>query len=390
MSGLFTRDELKREFPLTEKFLYFAGASTGILPERTIAAQIAFLNRYRQTDMAHDPETFFMMAELRANIARLLNCEKGEIALVPNTSVGINAIAAAYPWENGDEILIGSREFPANSYPWLNAHHMGAKVIWIPMQTGRITPNMIEKHISPKTKMITISEVQFSDGYRSDVRQVVEMAKNQGIYVFVDGIQAMGVLKVDARHEGFHAFASGGQKHMLSPYGTGFLYVKRGFLECLNPAYDGWLSHFIEPEDFTDLLRHDMPSAPDAKRFEVGSHAYQALWGMSESVKMFLELGIENIEAHCLGLSDYLCDRVSGIKGVSVLSDRDGAHRTHIVSLKVPNATAVRDELTKRKVVVSLREGALRFAFHVYNTKEQIEIALGYLNNILVKTGVNQ
>ncbi|RKZ31519.1 hypothetical protein DRQ36_01730 [bacterium] len=383
MRELLTEKEIADEFPMTKKFLYFAGASTGIIPERSLAAQYGFLQRYRKTDLFHDPETFAMMSRLRSNLAKSTGAAEGEIALVPNTSTGLNIIAAGFPWQPDDEILVGTREFPANTYPWQNLKNRGVNTRWIEMHGGRITPEMVEKEITASTRLLAISAVQFSDGYRLDLKSIVQICHRRGIAVIVDGIQAAGALKIGASETGFDAFVAGGQKHLLSPYGSGFLQVTRNLLERLRPAYDAWLSHFVSPEDFIDLLRHNLPPAPDARRLEIGSLAYGSLWGMDESIKMILELGIANIENYNLGIANMFCEEIARVPGAEIVSDRSGKAASHIVSVKLPDARKIRDKLTARKVVVSLREGCLRFAFHIYNSPRQIERAISIIKQLI-------
>lgn len=379
---LFSKEKLGREFPMAEKFLYFASASTGIVPEVALRAQENFIDLYRNSELFHDPETFRMMARLRANIEKLIGAQPGEIALMTNTSDGINSIASAVDWAEGDEVLIGNREFPANTYPWQNQKRQGVEIKWLAMDEYRLTPELIEEAIGPKTRLLAISSVQFSDGYRADLKSIYEICRRRDVLLFVDGIQSAGALKTEVG-ECCDFFVAGGQKHLLSPYGTGFLYVRKEVLPTLKPAFDGWLSHFITPEDFLDLLKHGLPPAPDARRFEVGTLPYGPLWGMDASISMLLEIRPDIIHNHNIGLADYFCELASKISGVTIRSIRNTSAKSHIVTIEVPNARAVADVLRANRTVVSVREGGLRFAFHMYNTASQIERALSLLERII-------
>ncbi len=379
---LFSEEKLVREFPMAEKFHYFASASTGIVPEVALRAQENFLNLYRDSELFHDPETFRMMARLRANIEKLIGAQPGEIALMTNTSDGINSIASAIDWAVGDEILIGDREFPANTYPWRNQKRRGVEIKWLPMRNFPLTPELIDRSIRPKTRLLAISSVQFSDGYRADLKSIYEICKRRGVLLFVDGIQSAGALKTNVG-ECCDFFVAGGQKHLLSPYGTGFLYVRKKILPALKPAFDGWLSHFITPEDFLDLLKHGLPPAPDSRRFEIGTLPYGPLWGMDASISLLLEIGSDRIHTHNIGLADYFCELASKVSGVTIRSDRNTSAKSHIVTIEVANARAVGDQLRSHRTVVSVREGGLRFAFHVYNTTSQIERSLSLLERII-------
>lgn len=384
MRELFTDQELAREFPMTRRFLYFNTAGTGVMPECGLSAIENFLRRYRETDLAHDAETFAAIDRLRGDLAEIIGGEKSGIALVPNTSFGINIVAAGFQWQSGDRILIGTREFPANSYPWLNLARRGVEVDWIPMRTGELTPEMVERAITPRTRLLAISSVQFSDGYRADLVAICALCRAKGIFTFIDGIQSAGAIRVDAQSLGLDAFAAGGQKHLLSPYGTGFLYISPQAMELVEPAYDGWLSHFSTPEDFLDMLRHDMPRSSTARRYEVGSLPWSALWGMAGSVGLLAEIGIERIEQHNLELAERFEELVREIH-LADLPERQKSAKSHVVSVGVPNPEEVHRRLKAAGVICSNREKRLRFSFHIYNTLDQVEAGAKALERALAQ-----
>ncbi|HHS49613.1 MAG TPA: aminotransferase class V-fold PLP-dependent enzyme [candidate division Zixibacteria bacterium] len=384
MNELFTEQELAQEFELAMRLLYFNSSSTGIMPRRSIEAIEGFLRRYRETDLMHNAETFYMIARLRANIERLIGAESGTVALVPNTSVGVNIVASGIPWKSGDRVLVGSMEFPGNTYPWLNQRHSGVATDWLPMTSGKITPEMFESAITPRTRLFAISSVQFSDGYRADLSAIAEICHERDIFLFVDGIQSAGALRADVSATGIDAFAAGGQKHMLSAYGTGFLYVSPRAMEKLHPAHDGWLSHFTSEEDFLDLLRHDMPQAPTAQRFEVGSLPYHSLWGMDATLNLLLEFGIDEIEQHNIGLAGLFCRLLRDFPEIEIASERAAFAKSHIVSIAVPSPKEFRAKLRESGVVCSFREGRLRFSFHIYNTENQVIALVEAIQNALM------
>lgn len=382
---LFSEKELTREFPITKRFLYFSSAGTGIMPQRSISAQISFLDRYRGLRIFHDRETFAMLDELRENLAKLTGANDGEIALTTNTSNGICAIANSMDWREGDEIIVGNREFPANTYPWLKLKKRGVVVKWVEMKNGKITRKDIENNISEKTRLITISSVQFTDGFRADIASIHNLCEFHSIILFIDAIQSAGALSMNLGKYKLCCASAGGQKHLLSPYGTGFLYISHELQDKIEPACDGWLSHFIGDTEFKDLLIHDKPPAPDARKFEVGSLSYGNFWGMSESIKMLLEIGIDKIEKHNLALAKYFCDRILEIPSAQILSERNPKNESHIVSVSFSDIHALHDSLKREGIYASLREGALRFSFHIYNTHSQIDRAIEKIKKFSVK-----
>jgi len=191
----------------------------------------------------------------------------------------------------------------------------------------------------------------------------------------VDGIQGAGVLEADLENSGVGAFSAGGQKWLLSPYGTGVFYVRKGV--PLETMFSGWLTRFDTSGNFSSLRKYNLPAPKDARAFELGTLPYHNLWAMYESAKLLAGLGIENIERHCISLARTFADeaRRLGIKIVTPLEKRPSA----IVSLKLSQPAKTHASLVERNIVCSHREKLLRFAFHIFNTHEDVERAIAAL-----------
>ncbi|MBC8383303.1 MAG: aminotransferase class V-fold PLP-dependent enzyme, partial [Candidatus Cloacimonetes bacterium] len=363
--ALLTNKERKELFPIFKTCTYLNTASTGVVPETAIAEQDRFMNFYRGETIQSQPETFEVIEQIREKLSLILGAPAEDIALINNTSYGINMTAWGIDFQKGDKILIPSNEFPANFYPWKIHESRGAEII--------INNESDEAYFDRKdAKVIAPSWIRFYDGFRFDLTHCVDIAKKHNSLVCVDGIQGAGVLYPDLEKSGVDTFSAGGQKWLLSPYGTGVLYVRKD--APIRSLFQGWLQRFLETKDFSNVRKYDIPEPVDATRFEIGSLTYQALFAMNKSLKLINDLGIQNIEKHALKLANYFADECEQL-GFRVVSP-GGKRRSAIISVHFQDSKKVYEALLQQKVLCSLREGNIRFSFHLYNNEEDVEKTL--------------
>jgi len=361
------------EFAWTAEATYLNNASIGPLPERTRRVLDDFSAQRTAPHRLSDRELHDMLATTRKTIARLLNAEVEEIALCPNTSLGLSIAAGALPLERGDTVLLSDREFPSNVYPWLRLRERGMAVELAPT-TDLGWPNeayLLERLRDPAVRVLAISFVQFSNGFRADLARLGERCRANGTYLVVDAIQGLGQCPLDIRSVPVDMLASGGQKWLLSPWGSGFLYVRRELVTRLDPPVLGWMS-FEGTDDFTHLTQYDTTLRGDARRFEVATLPFQDMLGMAESVNLLLDIGIEPIQAYLETLRRPLFDAAA--RGdIEVISPMDGVHESAIVCVRLPHVAEAYHRLRQAGVVCVMREGAIRLSPHCYNTVDEME-----------------
>ncbi len=374
-----------REFPWTAATIYLNNAAIGPIPERTRLALEAFNAKRTAPHLLPDRDLFPMLDAARQAAARLIGAEPGEIALMSSTSAGLNVAARALPLAPGDIVLLSDREFPANVYPWLALRRQGVVV-----EIAPVTPEgfpdedyLVERLADPRVRALTVSFVQFSNGWKADLARLGSACRANGAWLVVDAIQGLGTAPLDVRELPVDFLACGGQKWLLSPWGSGFLYVRRELVTRLEPTLVGWLA-VAATDDFANLLRYDDRLRADARRFEL-PNAFHDNLGFAVSLGLLLELGVEAIDAYTRALGEPLLAWARG-RGVPIVSPPAGAHRSAIVCLAPPDAEEARRRLRRAGVVCSLREGALRFAPHCYNTLEEVERVVAILDE-LERTG---
>jgi selenocysteine lyase/cysteine desulfurase len=372
-------ESLRRtEFPWTAETVYLNNASIGPLPERTRLALDAFNLRRTTPFRLPDRDLFGTLTESRGLIAALLSATPEEIALTVNTSFGLGVVARALPLRPGDHVVVSDREFPANVYPWLRLRERGIEVELIPT-TGEGWPDearILKRLEDPRVRALAVSLVQFSNGYCVDLAALSAATRRTGAYLVVDAIQAVGQVPVDLRRTPVDVLACGGQKWLLSPWGSGFVYVRRGLIAELSPPVTGWMA-FEGTDDLTRLTTYNDTLRGDARRFELITLPYQDFAGMNASLRLILELGVERIQAHLRRLHQPILAWAE--RTGAALASPVGAHRSGIVCLAPADVGEAFRRLKSERIICSLREGAIRLSPHAYNTVEEMERVAGVL-----------
>jgi selenocysteine lyase/cysteine desulfurase len=215
-----------------------------------------------------------------------------------------------------------------------------------------------------------VSLVQFSNGYQVDLAALSAATRKTGAWLIVDAIQGIGQLPLDLGRIEVDALACGGQKWLLSPWGSGFVYVRRPLISQLSPPVTGWMA-FEGTDDLTRLTAYSDGLRDDGRRFELATLPYQDFAGMNASLGLILELGVERIQAHLQRLHQPVLAWAER-SGAAVTSPR-GVHGSGIVCLAPENVTDVHRRLKAARIICSLREGAIRLSPHGYNTVEEME-----------------
>src|SRR6056297_2111709 len=348
--------------------VYLNHAAISPMPNATADAIRSFLES-RQKGPVEDFENWMkVMEETRQLIAKLIHTETPEqITFMGNTSDGISAVAEGLPWEPGDEILLNTMEFPSNVQPFRALERKGVTIKYIKPENGMVTPDMIRFAISPKTKLVSISAVQYLNGFRADLEGIGRVCRENDLWFVVDGIQALGASDINVQTAHIDALATGGHKWLMSPMGTGFLYLSDRLSTSMTPSKTGWLS-VKEPWDLTNFNQQWLPVN---KHLETGTMNMAGIFGMHASLNMFLEIGVENIRIELLRLTDELMKMLKNKTGVTIVTPEDRENRSGILTFSRESDT-VPDEvvngLKNQKIIISAREGLYRIAPHFYNT----------------------
>lgn len=372
-----------QEFPWldTEEGAYLNSASTGPLPERAVRTLEEWARRRRRPQTVTFDEQFEILRMARERCAALIGADASEIALAGNTSAGVNLAARALPLKSGDVIVTSDGEFPANVYPWmLLADSRGAELRLLPRANGGPDEEALIASLNdPRVRVLAISWVAFATGHRVDLARLGAACRERDVYFVVDAIQGVGTLPLDVHACSVDILTCGSQKWLLSPWGTGFTYVRRELAERLTPPAAGWLS-VKGAEDFSRLTQYDMTWSSTASRFEVGTLPYEIIAAMNSSLALLLELGTEAIGAHLQMLTDRIISWAQANPDARLVTPSDSARRAGIVCFVPADVASAVKRLNAARVVFSPREGAVRLAPHCFNTVQDIDLALDALS----------
>ena len=350
--------------------VYMNAASTGPSPQRSVEAQVDFVRRRAAPHLVDFEAQFGTLDRCRTLISHLLGAREEEIALTTNTGAGINLAAWGLPLGPGDEIVVPDGEFPANMYPWLVASRArGYAVHVVPLCDGMPEQAAILSALDrPGVRVLSVSWVGFSSGARLDLDALGAACRARGIHLVVDAMQGLGGLTLDVGRTPIDILACGGQKHLLGPWGTGFVYVHPDVMEQLTPQPVSWMG-VRDSDDFSRLVQYDLSWRPNARRFEQVTLPYQDFAGMAASLEFLTDTGCSAIASHIHRCAHALLEGAAdaGIALVTPLSYHGG-----VASIRPGEASATSARLASAKVIHSVREGTIRLAPHCYTTREDI------------------
>ncbi len=360
----------RSEFAVTESFAYLNHAAVGVLPLRTREALRAFIEAHSGGGVIGTFPYERKMPEYRATIARFIGAQPGTIATLRNTSDGANVIARGLRWNAGDEVLLPDNEFPANAYPWLALRDRGVQIRYVETSRERLTPDVLRRRITPRTRVVTVSWVSFEDGYRHDLAALASICRKHGALLCVDAIQGLGAFPIDVQAAEIDALYCGGAKWLMALQGVSFLYVRSELLDRLDLGMPGWRS----VDDIWDFLNYDQRPAPDATRFEGGTPNFIGALSLHESLQVLQTAGTARIASHVLALTDRLVEGLHSA-GAHVESMRGSCESSGIVLFTLPDAdpVALGKALQAQGIVTTYRPGGVRVAPHGYNTMDEID-----------------
>src|SRR6056297_3814954 len=356
--------------------VYLNHAAISPMPIATAEAIRTFLNS-RQNGPVEDFENWMdILQETRAFVARLIHAESSEqITFMGNTSDGISAVAEGLNLEPGNEVLLNRMEFPSNVQPFRALERKGVSVRYIDPVDGMVTPEMVQSSITQNTKLVSISAVQYLNGFRADLEGIGTICKEKDIWFVVDGIQALGASAINVQSACIDALATGGHKWLMSPMGTGFLYLSEKLSKSMTPSKTGRLS-LQEPWELSNFEQEWLPVS---QHLEIGTPNMIGIAGMNASLKTLNSIGPTRITENILHLTDYLTTKLSNQKNTQLISPKERKERVGIVTFTttdIVDTEAFVETLKKKNITISSREGKLRIAPHFYNTFEELDTVL--------------
>ncbi|MHA2140933.1 MAG: aminotransferase class V-fold PLP-dependent enzyme [Candidatus Thorarchaeota archaeon] len=373
MSGAIDPEFIQKMFPTLSEMTYLNNAATGIPPMNCIDAMKEFLED-RITAKGDLEEALENLKEIRELLASLLGGKRGNYGFMPSTTSGLNAFAHSIEYPEGSNVVLCDLEFPANYVPWQNLCKIyGVELRVINSTEGAASTEAFKEQVDENTRVLAISQTQFSSGFRSDLKALAELVHGVGGYLVADIIQAAGWADTNLIKEDVDFAAGQAAKWMLGPIGAGYIYVSEGVIEELKPKYLGWWG-VKGIDEYTYFEREPFL---DAKKFQVGSPAMIAYVGMLESLRLLNSIPAKSRERAALENAEYLRIQLQE-KDVEFYNFKDN-HKSPIVSCVPPDVEDLNRKLTEKRIHCSVRNGRLRVSPHFYNNREEIDRLMEHL-----------
>jgi cysteine desulfurase / selenocysteine lyase len=367
----------KNLFPQTPSVTYLDTAAEGLpLPQ----VGQSFCEYYRDKACGTPGRKQFHAVETEALglMARLLGTEPGNIAFLASASDALSLLALSIEWKPGDQVIISDLEFPSNVLPWLRLKRMGVEIVVIPNASGAVEGSQIIDHITPKTRVISLSSVSYKTGaYLPGIAEIGVAAKRVGAILCIDATQALGRCPVPL--DGVDYLVSSSFKWLLGPHGLGVVYVSPEFQHEFRPAGVGWYSvaNLFSSDRFE---RYELK--PGAACLPIGMPNFPSLYAIRPGLELLLKLGVTRIHKELTPLVERLRNDLCEL-GLDLLTPAGSEFASGIVSFEHSSAEELGAALEREGIVVWAGDGRVRASVHLYNEVSDVDHYIQILKSVL-------
>ena len=386
--------------------VFLDAACVGIAPQRIAKAIKTFADYTTRNDEPssglHHLGLDTQRQKAYEEAAKLLNADVDEIALVENTSHGLNVAATSIPVGEGDNIVTTDCEFIQVALPWCAVYKKkGFEIREVKREDCQFQVEDFAAVCDERTRAIVISSVEWSTGWKMDLKPIGEFCKEHNIFLVVDMVQQFGNMKIDTKECHVDFLASGCHKWLNSPYGTGVLYINKETQKKVDPAYWGYNN---TTKHTGKVSRWENPAAKAVADWEFirygrlfetgGSSNYPGAIALGETLGLINELGIENIESRIKEIVAYLKKGWTDLGG-TVISDYAPENTSAIfigrLYQDLDTERMIMNKLLERNIFISLRftnwHGGFRVSCHYFNNEADIDTLLSAIRELIVEIG---
>ncbi len=369
-TGKINFDKYRKLFPINNKYVFFNHAAISPVSINVSKAVSDFYTKNSNHASSHYFEWIDKVKDTKKIISKLLNACYKEIAFTQNTSHGLSIIASGFLWKPGDVVMVPVPDFPSNIYPWMHLEAKGVNIKYVNRIKGRLNVDILEKALHPKTRMITLSSVDYATGYMADLYSIGNFCKEKGIFFCVDAIQSLGVIPMDVKKFNIDFLSAGSHKWLMGPMGVGFLYVANKSINMIRPPIVGWKS--VEDEENFTI---DFKLKRNALVFEPGTLNFSGIFGLYAALKLIDEI-IPEISEKIFSLQNILFDELKNRKFETNIYKKQKNRSGILTFTPKGNPEDFFSYLLQNNIIVSLRNGKIRIAPHFYNNEKDINIFL--------------
>lgn len=367
----FSKENLDREFPVRKNLIYLNHAAVAALPARVARAITDHIAEVSSFGALHWKKWYRHYDETREKAARLLGAEPSQIAFLPSTSHALNLVARGLPWRTGDSVVGDELEFPANVYPWMNLMEKGVEYRITRSRGGRVLAEDIAEQIDATTRVVAVSWVAFHNGFVFPLKEIGRLCAERNILFVVDAIQGLGTMPLDVAEMKIDVLAADAHKFLYGPEAATIFCFSDKAKRRLGTPWAGWWN----VPSHGDFLDYRLQFPEGGRRFEPGSLPTAQIFGLAAALDLLEEIGIATVRSRVSSLVSRLRSGL-GAFGWEVRTPEGSDSAILAAAPPDGDARAAARWLEERKIVVSPREGAVRFSPHVGNDEEEIASVL--------------
>jgi cysteine desulfurase/selenocysteine lyase len=368
---------VREDFIGLDKKIFFNNASWAPMlrpvKERIEAYWEHIYNLYQPDD-----ESMAYLQQIREQAALMIGADVSEIGYAFNTSHGISLAATGLGLLAGDEVILADNDFPTVPYAFKGLERDGVLLKYASSVGGNFSIDEARKLVTPRTRILAISYVQYFNGFRNDMQTIGRFCQEHDIFFVVDATQGLGHCPLNVHECHIDLLACGAQKWLLSPLGSGFFFLSNKAKKSIKSPSTGWLGVDWQLK-FTDLHHFDKQPFEDARRFNLGTYPYAQLWGMAAALTYINNIGVDNIFKHNQTLIDRLLEFIKGDDFYSVRSSLEPKHRSSIISIASPAGDNLLKYLLEENFHLVYREGGVRVSINFYNTLAEVDVLIDKL-----------
>lgn len=368
------------EFPQAPDVHYLNHAAVAPWPKRAAQAVTDFAAQNVLVGARDYPEWMRVEQRLRQRLKKLLNAPSvNDIALVKNTSEALSFVAFGLDWRAGDQVVISDQEFPSNRVVWQALARYGVEVVSVDI-SGPAPEQALIHACTPRTRVLSISSVQYASGLKLDTHQLGQACQRLGVLFCVDAIQQLGAQPFDVQQSQCAFAMADGHKWMLGPEGLGVFYCHANLRDQLKLNEYGW--HMLE--HMGDYTRTDWQPANSARRFECGSPNMLGTMALEASLSLLEEVGIDAVSQALDERIVLLAEQLKSL-GADLHTSLEPARRSGILtfSLTGVDSQALYKSLMQKQVICAQRGAGLRFSPHFYTPLDSLEQSVAIINGLV-------
>ncbi len=368
-------DNLREDYPAACNQVYLNTASCGLISIQTANAQQQHFEQYLQKGGNAYLNWVELVEDTRKKAASLINVPQNELLFIPNYTAGMNQVASM--WQHKfKKILLFNEDYPSVVLPWqvhgYECHYFQS------IGNDIISTQVIEDHLKKvNPDILAISHVQFSSGFRLDLKEIADLCKQYGTYFLVDATQSFGAFPLDVQAQGIDVFLTSVYKWTTAGYGLGICYISPELFEGCHPLIAG---NNARGQAIINEVASDLTNKKAA--FETGHTNYPAMNALNSALTSLSVLGIEQISQRISHLLDYLVKHLQDFIEETSIFHFPKQHRSGILSLNIPQQ--IHSKLEEERIITSYRTKGLRISTHFYNSEKDIKTIAASLSKLLV------